>query len=144
MPKTRGKLKPYDEYRLTENYSFIVREVDAQYLLPDLFSKFVIDAYDKEKILSKPTASERTQMLLDMLLNSGPGDAYSKFVKVLEKDYPDVAARLIATEVKETLQRCGRFSVCENSVTVQLYNVVRKLAFADTSIYQSILTVHHL
>ncbi|BFZ10410.1 hypothetical protein BsWGS_13449 [Bradybaena similaris] len=105
MPKTRGKLKPDDEYRLQANYSFMIEEIDAQYLLSELFSKFVIDADDKEKILSKPTTRERTQLLLDILLNSGPGEAYSNFVEVLEEKYSHVAAILKGTEVKDTLRR---------------------------------------
>ncbi|CAG5119245.1 unnamed protein product [Candidula unifasciata] len=105
MPKTRGKLKPGDENSLRANYSYLAGEIDAQYLVAELFSQFVIDANDKEKIQSKATARERTLVLLDVLLDSGPGEAYNKFVEVLTKEYPDAAEKLKEeAPFEETLQ----------------------------------------
>uniref|UniRef100_A0A0B7BMJ7 Death domain-containing protein n=1 Tax=Arion vulgaris TaxID=1028688 RepID=A0A0B7BMJ7_9EUPU len=97
MPVRKGKLKPVDAVRLTRNYSMLLEDIDGQYFVADLFSKGVFTADDKEEVSSQAYRRKRTEVMLDKLLDSGPGEAYNAFIEILAREYPDVAVRLNET-----------------------------------------------
>lgn len=102
MALNRGRLKLEDERRLRKNYEDLVDEIDGKYFLTTLFSKNIFTLDDKEEVESLPTRKKQTQKMLDKLFHCGPGDAFSVFMKILEKEYPHMADKLKNTVIEDT------------------------------------------
>ena len=99
MPVKKGKLKPTDYQTIQQNFTYLCEEVDARDLTDELFKENVLTQDDVENIAALPARFERTKKFLDMLLNAGPGDAYTKFLEALEQQYGQVARRLKETSL---------------------------------------------
>lgn len=102
MALNRGRLKLEDERRLRKNYEDLVDEIDGKYFLTTLFSKNIFTLDDKEEVESLRTRKKRAQKMLDKLFHCGPGDAFSEFMKILEKEYPHMADKLKNTVIEDT------------------------------------------
>ncbi|KAH9492487.1 hypothetical protein Btru_025957 [Bulinus truncatus] len=79
----RGKLKPEDGECLRRNYVQLKENIDPADIVDFLVQESVISFDDKEKIQKGNTKIERCDILLEIILNSGPGDAFEKFIESL-------------------------------------------------------------
>ncbi|XP_059142079.1 ankycorbin-like [Physella acuta] len=59
-----------------------------------LIIKNIISEDDMQQVNSKPTRTERTEALLNLILRAGPRRAFPEFINSLRKDYPQVVDRL--------------------------------------------------
>ncbi|XP_033745203.1 uncharacterized protein LOC117330812 [Pecten maximus] len=98
MPVTKGKLDKCDQSRLDQNYSFLLGNLDATYMMDLLIDRGIFDITDSEIIRSKPTTNDRNRTLLDILYNSGPA-AYGVFRDILKKDSAFIVQKLDDTEL---------------------------------------------
>ncbi|XP_059152788.1 uncharacterized protein LOC131938677 [Physella acuta] len=90
----RGKLRDKHRSILTKEYKFLLEELDAKQLTAHLFSKCIIDLDAQNEILEQKYRKDRTRVLLDKLLDSGPRRAFPEFINCLESEYPHVAKKL--------------------------------------------------
>lgn len=97
----KGKLKPEDEQRIRKNFTYLKEEIDGKHIVDHLYQENVISLDDKEEIIHQVTRGQRTEKLLMILLNAGPGKAYQVFFKALEEQYPHVATTLKDTPLQD-------------------------------------------
>ena len=97
MPVKKGKLKPNDYQKIQQNFTYLCDEVDARDLTDELFQENVLTQDDIEEIEAIPAQGKRTKAFLGMVLNAGPGDAYTKFLAALKQQYEHVAQKLEET-----------------------------------------------
>ena len=107
MAPKRGRLNPEDEAKITLNYKFLTDELESKDLTPALFQEGVISRDDKEAIDCRLTRLDRATALVDQMLKSGPGDAYTQFVKALNTcGYEHVAEQLEDTDTSSQTRLC--------------------------------------
>ncbi|CAL1527015.1 unnamed protein product [Lymnaea stagnalis] len=97
----KGKLKAEDERRIRQNFVYLKEEIDGKHIVDHLYQRNVISLDDKEEIDSQITRSQRTEKLLTILLNAGPGAAYQVFYDALEEQYNHVAKVLKDTPMQD-------------------------------------------
>jgi len=104
MPVEKGQLKPQDAERIRKNIVYLTEELSAEHVSLILYQENVFTLDDYEEIRSKPTRIKKVQAMLDMLMNSGPNEAYSKFINALEtQGFVHVIAKLNDTVTRELL-----------------------------------------
>ena len=94
MPVKKGKLKPADEAKIRTNYKYLIEQIDALDVVEGLFQENVFTIDDMHEIEALPSPGKRTKLMLDLLLKSGPGDAYDTFVTLLRESHLDVVEKL--------------------------------------------------
>ncbi|RUS76462.1 hypothetical protein EGW08_015776 [Elysia chlorotica] len=135
MPVQRGRLKSADERKIQFSYKTLIEEVDALDVIEGLFQEGVFTYDDLEEIKAKPTPRQRTILMLDKILKSGPGKAFEVFLKEL-KDYPHIV---------ETLKQASSESEVEADSTWAWFDEVpeevqlQKLDDANTSRVSSLI-----
>ncbi|XP_055873903.1 uncharacterized protein LOC106065768 isoform X2 [Biomphalaria glabrata] len=91
---SRGRLKPNDYKCIQDNFIFLKKELEARHLIDFLFQHGVISLEEKEHIGIKENKDARNDLLLTLILNAGPGDAFNYFLLSLEDRYRHVLTKL--------------------------------------------------
>ncbi|XP_055870488.1 uncharacterized protein LOC129923466 isoform X3 [Biomphalaria glabrata] len=91
---SKGRLKPEDEKCIQHNYMYLLDQLDARDIVNFLFQHEVIDLDDKISISSQAKRKDRNEILLDRLLNAGPGYSFNYFLKSLEGNYRFILDKL--------------------------------------------------
>jgi len=98
MPLTRGPLNPEHDKKIRKNWSYLLKNIDAQYVMDGFVDEGIFDIEEITEIRNKGTTTEKNRLFLEKLLESGPG-AYQVFINVLNKNGYETQANTVYNTV---------------------------------------------
>ncbi|XP_060080604.1 uncharacterized protein LOC132559975 [Ylistrum balloti] len=97
MPVVKGRLNKRDQNRLDKNYTYLLENLDAKYVVDLLIERGIFTLRDSEIIRSQASTEDKNRTFLETLYNSGEA-AYEVFRDILRRDYQFIVNQLDATE----------------------------------------------
>lgn len=100
-------MNPEERLKIQKNYSYLLDELHTDDVADNLFSNFVISHDNLQRVHSKKTDKDKARCLIDILLRTE--NSFGPFLKEIEFSRPDLAKKIMMTDVSEELYKesCG-------------------------------------
>lgn len=97
------KMNPEEKLKIQKNYSYLLNELHTDDVADNLFSNFVISHDSLQRVHSKKTDKDKARCLIDILFRTE--DSFGPFLKEIESSRPDLAKKIMMTDVCEELNK---------------------------------------
>lgn len=95
------KMNLEERLKIQKNYSYLLNELRTDDVTDNLFSNRVINHDDLQRVHSEKTDKDKVRSLLDILIRTK--NSFGPFLKEIESSRPDLAKKIMATDVSEEL-----------------------------------------
>lgn len=97
------KMNLEERLKIQKNYSYLLNDLSTDDVVDNLLSNDVINHDDLQRVHSEKTDKDKVRSLLDILLRTK--NSFGPFLKEIESSRPDLAKKIMMTDVSEELNK---------------------------------------
>ncbi|KAK6961078.1 Immune-associated nucleotide-binding protein 10, partial [Biomphalaria glabrata] len=101
---SKGKLNPEHEKCIQTLYEYLKENIDTTVIVDILFQNNIIGIDEKESIVAEKRKPKRNDLLLTIILHSGPGNAFDIFHRSFQRVQRNVYETIEKELLKNTSQ----------------------------------------